>query len=200
MDSRRLAEVPPSMVDIGFAAAGEAPARSAAESACLCFGPFALFPAQQLLLRGDTPVRLGSRALSILVALVRSAGTVVSKDELLETGWPGLHVEDSNLRVGVAALRRALGHGRYIQTVPLRGYCFVAPVTMREAGPIAIEPEPVHDLTRQLADHATLLDGLIAGKAPVQLTEREAALLGLQILALDAAIMQVLGKKQLRSA
>jgi DNA-binding winged helix-turn-helix (wHTH) protein len=196
MDMKRSAEFSPSLVaGIALAAIGE--------PAHIAFGPFVFLPTQQLLLNNDQPVRLGSRAVVILFALLRRAGDVVSKDELLETAWPGLHVDDSNLRVHIAALRKALGDGRYIQTVPLRGYCFVAPVVMRDAVP-ATEPvtahPPVPDLSRQLAEHATLLDGLIAGRNAVQVTQREAALLGLQILALDAAILQLLGSKQQRSA
>lgn len=194
MDMKRSAEFSPSSAtSTALAAIGE--------PAHLAFGPFVFLPTQQLLLKNDEPVRLGSRAVVILFALARRAGDVVSKDELLETAWPGLHVDDSNLRVHIAALRRALGDGRYIQTVPLRGYCFVAPVAAHAApAEDRVTPLAPPDLSRQLADHATLLDGLIAGRSAVQVTQREAALLGLQILALDAAIMQLLGNKQQRSA
>lgn len=159
----------------------------------ICFGPFMLVPSQQLLLEGDNPVAIGSRALAILIALCERPGEIVSKDELVAAAWPGQHVEPSNLRVHIAALRRALGQGRYITTVPLRGYCFVAPLTAQR--PAA----PAEDLSRQLADHVSLLDGLITRRQAVQLTPREAALLSLQIVALDAAILQVLGRTQRRA-
>src|SRR5262245_6967248 len=100
------------------------------------FGLFRLLPAQQLLLEGDTPVRLGSRALEILAALVARPGEVVSKSELVACAWPDTVVEDSNLKVHIAALRRALGEGRlgqrYIATVSGRGYRFVVPVERGE--------------------------------------------------------------------
>ena len=100
------------------------------------FGPFRLFPARQLLLDGDTPVHLGSRACEILIALVERAGQLLSNQELMRRVWPNTFVEDGNLRVHVAALRRALrdGHAgnRYITNVPGRGYCFVAPVSVAE--------------------------------------------------------------------
>jgi predicted ATPase/DNA-binding winged helix-turn-helix (wHTH) protein len=100
------------------------------------FGPFRLFPARQLLLDGDEPVHLGSRACQILTALVERSGQLLSNQELMRRVWPDTFVEDGNLRVHVAALRRALRDGqagnRYITNVPGRGYCFVAPVSVRE--------------------------------------------------------------------
>jgi predicted ATPase/DNA-binding winged helix-turn-helix (wHTH) protein len=100
------------------------------------FGPFRLLPERQLLLRGETPVRIGGRALDILTVLVKRSGEVVSKPELLAHVWPNMFVEESNLKVNMAALRRALGEGpgaaRYIATVTGRGYRFVAPVQKSE--------------------------------------------------------------------
>jgi DNA-binding winged helix-turn-helix (wHTH) protein len=93
-------------------------------------------PARRLLLEGDKPVRLGSRALDILVALVERVGRVVSREELSALVWPNLFIEESNLRIQVSALRRALGDGqagnRYIATVPGRGYEFVAAISITE--------------------------------------------------------------------
>ena len=104
----------------------------------VAFGPFRLFVGRRQLLEGDTPVRLGSRARDILVALVERPGEVLSKQELLARVWPDTFVEEASLRVHVAALRRALGDGqagrRYITNVPGRGYSFVAPVSAAAAG------------------------------------------------------------------
>jgi predicted ATPase/DNA-binding winged helix-turn-helix (wHTH) protein len=98
----------------------------------ITFGPFRLLPAQQMLLKADKPVRLGSRALEILTALVERPGELVSKAELVRRVWPNTVVEESNLKVHVAALRRALGDGhhgnRFVVNIPGRGYQFVAPV------------------------------------------------------------------------
>jgi len=98
----------------------------------ITFGPFHLFPAQQLLLEVDKPVRLGSRAMEILGALVERPGETVSKRELVARVWPNTVVEEANLKVHIAALRKALGDGRdgnrYLVNVPGRGYKFVAPV------------------------------------------------------------------------
>jgi DNA-binding response OmpR family regulator len=74
----------------------------------VAFGPFRLFVGRRLLLEGEAPVRLGSRARNILVALVEKPGQVLSKQELLARVWPDTFVEEASLRVHVAALRRAL--------------------------------------------------------------------------------------------
>src|SRR5580693_1181746 len=97
------------------------------------FGLFRLFATERQLKKGDEPVQLGGRALDTLIALVEHAGEVVSQKELLSRVWPGVTVEEANLRGHIASLRRALGDGRegarYIVTVRGRGYSFVAPVT-----------------------------------------------------------------------
>jgi DNA-binding response OmpR family regulator len=63
----------------------------------IAFGPFRLLPAQQLLMEGDKSVRLGSRALEILLALVERDGALVAKEELFERVWPNTFVDESNL-------------------------------------------------------------------------------------------------------
>ena len=83
----------------------------AGDQPLISFKPFRLLPAQRLLLEGDTPVRLGSRAFDILAVLVERAGEVVSKEELITRVWPQTFVEDANLKIQVSALRRALGGG-----------------------------------------------------------------------------------------
>jgi predicted ATPase/DNA-binding winged helix-turn-helix (wHTH) protein len=126
----------------------------------LVFGPFRLIPAQELLLEGDKPCRLGSRALDILTVLVERAGETVTKQDLLALAWRDVPVDDANLRVHVAALRKVLGDGhagaRYIINVMGRGYCFVAPVTRESvaaAPPPAQTPAPSnrHNLPAPLA-------------------------------------------------
>jgi DNA-binding winged helix-turn-helix (wHTH) protein len=98
------------------------------------FGPFRLLPTQFLLLEGDQPVCLGSRALEILVVLLERPGELVSKQELMARVWPDVFVEPSNLTVHISALRRALRDGRdgnrFIINIPGRGYCFVASVAV----------------------------------------------------------------------
>src|SRR6266481_4226942 len=110
----------------------------------ISFGPFRLFPARRLLLEGEQPVRLGSRAFDILAALVERVGEVSSKEELIARAWPETFVEEANLKIQVSALRRALGDGqggqRYIVTVPGGGYNFVAPVTFEEQPQASLSP------------------------------------------------------------
>ena len=105
------------------------------------FGSFRLVPAQRKLLDDGKPLRLGSRAMDILVTLVDSAGETISKDQLIARTWPDTVVDEGALRVHVAALRKALGDGRagrrYIANNPGRGYTFVAPVTREHARPDA---------------------------------------------------------------
>jgi predicted ATPase/DNA-binding winged helix-turn-helix (wHTH) protein len=101
------------------------------------FGPFVLHPLRRVLMLGDRPVQLGSRALDILCLLVECSGELVSKEEIFEKVWPGTHVIEGNLRVHIAGLRKALSDGRegqrYIVTVPNRGYGFVAPFQRESA-------------------------------------------------------------------
>ena len=79
------------------------------------FGPFRLHPARQLLLEGSRPVRLGGRAFDILTVLVERAGELVTKDELVARVWANINVEEGNLRVHVAALRREADGYRIIR-------------------------------------------------------------------------------------
>lgn len=116
------------------------------------FGRFRLIPGQRALLKGGRPVRLGSRAFDILVALAQRGGEVVSKNELLACAWPRCCVEEVTLRGHIAILRRALGDEkageRYIVSVSGRGYCFVAPVIRVEASPIPRWVEAVQTVAR----------------------------------------------------
>jgi adenylate cyclase len=100
------------------------------------------------------PVAIGSRALDLLILLVRRHGDLVSKDEIMAAVWPGMIVEDSNLPTQISALRRVLdierSNGSCIQTVAGRGYRFVAAVT-HSAGEepfvaLPTRPEPIAEL------------------------------------------------------
>jgi DNA-binding winged helix-turn-helix (wHTH) protein len=96
------------------------------------FGPFRIVPRARLLERDGSRTPVGSRAFDLLCVLVSRPGEVVSKGELMARVWPDITVEESNLRVHIAHLRRTLGDGqegkRYVTNVPGRGYCFVARV------------------------------------------------------------------------
>lgn len=96
--------------------------------AVLLFGEFRLDTGQRQLFRNDAALRLGGRALDLLVTLAEHPGEVLSHGELEARIWPSTIVEDSSLRVHIAVLRRALGKERYIANVPGRGYSFVGSV------------------------------------------------------------------------
>jgi DNA-binding winged helix-turn-helix (wHTH) protein len=96
------------------------------------FGGFRFDPEQRLLMRDALRLELSPKALEVLGVLLRNAGRIVSKDHLLELVWPDTAVEEGNLAVHIFALRRALGDSadtKYIETIPRRGYRFVAPIS-----------------------------------------------------------------------
>ena len=109
------------------------------------FGPFRLDSAERLLLRAGQPVPVTPKAFDLLVYLVDHAGRLVTKQTLMSALWPDSFVEEANLTFTVSALRKALGDGQdgeqFIQTVPTRGYRFVAPVTNVDLG-ASVSSEP----------------------------------------------------------
>ena len=113
----------------------------------LAFGTFRLSRARKLLVDGSGRVQLGSRALDLLTVLAERPGEVISKDELVALVWPDTVVEDSSLRVHVAALRKALAGGepgaRFVINIPGRGYSFVAPVQRLD------EDDPSNDASEE---------------------------------------------------
>ena len=103
----------------------------------VAFGPFRLDVNAGILLRGTELIPLGQRATALLSALVGQPGALISKDALVDAAWPGLAVEDSNLSVQIATLRRVLGEAGgadWIETMPRRGYRFVGPAVRAERG------------------------------------------------------------------
>src|SRR3984885_8648829 len=98
----------------------------------LSFGPFELLCDQRVLLRDGEALPLGGRALDLLIFLVSHPGEVVTKKELIDHAWPNAVVEEGSLRVHIAAIRKALGDGkfgnRYIANIQGRGYSFVGSV------------------------------------------------------------------------
>ena len=105
-------------------------------------GPFRLDVEGEILFRGAEPVMLGRRAVAVLRALVERPGIPVTKDALIDAAWAGLAVEENNLSVQIAALRRVFGEEpggeRWIETLPRRGYRFVGPASTGST--VAAEP------------------------------------------------------------
>jgi predicted ATPase/DNA-binding winged helix-turn-helix (wHTH) protein len=102
------------------------------------FGPFRLVPDRRTLAAEGREVPIRGRAFDLLLALVERRERVVPKDELMDLVWPGRVVEEGNLTVHVAGLRKLLGSG-IIATLSGRGYRFVAPVA---EGPAEDGPQP----------------------------------------------------------
>jgi DNA-binding response OmpR family regulator len=93
------------------------------------FRQFRAVPHARLLLVDGRPVELGSRAFDLLILLIEASGELVTKDEIMDRIWPATTVDESNLRVQMAALRKVLGKDRdIIKTIPGRGYVFAEEV------------------------------------------------------------------------
>lgn len=94
-------------------------------------GPFAFDPDRRQLTRDGATAELGQRAAALLRALIAAAGDVIAKSDLIDAGWPGLAVEDGNLTVQIAGLRKLLGRDaqgqNWIVTVPRVGYRLILP-------------------------------------------------------------------------
>jgi len=131
------------------------------------FDRFALDPQQRRLTREDEPIALADRHFDVLHHLVAHAGSVVSKDALVEAGWGDVAVTDNSLEQAISALRRALGSGAdgasYIDTVPRRGYRFRGTVTR------VVARETDAGLEALLAPHRAWLEG----RAALETLERE---------------------------
>src|SRR5262250_3256520 len=111
------------------------------------FGAFRLDPAERRLLREDEPVPLEPRVFDILVLLVENHGRLLGKDELMNGVWPESFVEEGSLTKSISNLRKALGESakddgrtQFIETVPKRGYRFIAGVRdITDADPFVVE-------------------------------------------------------------
>ena len=133
------------------------------------FGPFTYDPVTATLERGGQPVTVNKRGLLLLDALLEAGGMVVSKDQLLDRAWPGTAIEESNLTVQIAALRKALGSGRdgrdWIVTVPRVGYRLLLPQSdgsgiSASAGRALVAVMPFANLGVG-PDEAGLIEGLV---------------------------------------
>lgn len=167
------------------------------------FGPFCLDAGERVLLRDGRVVPLPGKALTTLLALILSRGHLVEKNVLMKEIWPDEFVEEGNLARHIFMLRRALGEStkspKYIETVPRRGYRFVAPVT-----------EPRHEEDAELAEdgsapiiHLKDANELLAGRQSIAVLPFETLgaktqdeYLGLGIA--DALITKLTNLKQLR--
>ncbi|OPA84543.1 transcriptional regulator [Pseudomonas fluorescens] len=152
------------------------------------FGPYTFHRQQRLVSKVGLPVPLGGRALDILAVLLETPGEFVRKDTLIARVWPCSVVEENNLRVHIAALRRALEGARYILNDPQRGYCFLTPATLPSAlprhnlaarlSPLIGRDELLGALARRLSGHTlmTLTGSAGVGKSSLALALAERVL------------------------
>ena len=128
------------------------------------FGPFRLDSEKRVLVRDGTPVPLAPKAAEALLVLVENAGRLVDKDDLMKRVWPDAFVEEGNLNKNIFFLRKVLGEwdrGReYIETVPKRGFRFMAPVsevTHAEGNP-QVHTSPGVNLLGKKVSHYRVLE------------------------------------------
>jgi DNA-binding winged helix-turn-helix (wHTH) protein/TolB-like protein/Flp pilus assembly protein TadD len=142
------------------------------------FGPFLLDTVERRLLRDGKAVPLTIKAFDLLHLLVENQGHLLQKEELLRRIWPDAVVEENNLTVTISALRKALDEGptdpQYIETVPRRGYRFVAQIRAEaESGEPARRPQE-HRAARSLAKRAIVLAALAVAAALAWVGKRSA--------------------------
>lgn len=131
-----------------------------ATDATLEFGRFRVLLRQRQLVAEGVPIELGTRAFELLLALLEADGTLVTKDELMSRGWPGIFVAEDNLKVQIFKLRKALGEDRdLICTEFGRGYRFTAAVHASTAGSACERPprRRRRSIQRSVRSHARRL-------------------------------------------
>ena len=122
------------------------------------FGKFRFDPASHLLLSEDGAIALTPKAFDVLLVLVQNGMRLTTKEELMTKVWPDSFVEEANLTVTVSALRKALGETtdgkRYIETVPKKGYRFVAAIN--EVKEDAAEQDPGKEIVARSDERGPL--------------------------------------------
>lgn len=131
------------------------------------FGPFRLDPSEELLVEGARKVPLTPKAYKTLLVLVENRGRTLAKDELLEKVWPDAFVEEATLAQNIFTLRKLLRDDRetaqYIETLPKRGYRFVAEVREVRTGTASVQPaQPESRFSPSTALYAVILAGALA--------------------------------------
>src|SRR6185503_6703202 len=167
------------------------------------FGPFRLNVTEHLLQKSDEVVPLTPKLVDTLAVLVENSGHVVTKDGLMQTLWPDSFVEESSLTQNISLLRKALAeHGngqQYIETIPKRGYRFVAEVRElneqtggllvqeRTHTEVLIEEHLIHDSKEPLraANQFTVVQPIVTRDYH---RVRKIALAGCAVLLLAAAV------------
>ena len=157
----------------------ELPGGSRCSLASIRLGNVEVIPAARVLRVEGQEVELGGRSFDLLMALLDARGAVVSKEDLIQRVWPAVTVVESNLKVQLSLLRRALRLERWrVKTIPGRGYLLVTddalfahdPGFLAQDAPASGKPFVmvlVADDARELLDKTLLelLDGFRMGNA-----------------------------------
>src|SRR6476620_6370573 len=121
------------------------------------FGPFVLDARSRILFRDGATVRLPPKAFDTLLVLIQHGVRVVDKEQLLKEVWPDTFVEEGSLSRNIHELRRALGDDTsepcYIETIPKRGYRFLASVKVSVPATVQIDPAQVTGETTIIEKH-----------------------------------------------
>jgi DNA-binding winged helix-turn-helix (wHTH) protein/TolB-like protein/Flp pilus assembly protein TadD len=143
------------------------------EQAVFRFGDFVLVPGERQLLRDGKPLALTGKAFDLLATLVRQAGHLLTKDELLSAVWPDVVVEEVNLSVNISALRKVLGTApcvvEWIETVPRQGYRFNAAVQLGDLATTNLTP-PAEIALSPVVESASRVAGV-----PLKVSRRSVA-------------------------
>ena len=167
------------------AARTDGPTRGSNFPRVAAFGAFRLRVTERILEKDGIPVKIGSRALDILLTLVERAPDVVIKRDLISRVWGNLVIDESSLRWHVAALRKTLGDdesgARYVANVVGRGYCFAVPVTWTTEAPIAVEREATSPCATRLP------------RRPLRMVGRDGAVRDLKKRVIEQRFVSIVG-------
>src|SRR5215831_9962915 len=143
------------------------------------FGPFRLDPKEHTLLRDGRPIPLRPKVFDILLVLIENRGHLVDKEQLMNSVWTEQFVEEGNINKNISMLRQALGEGdngqQFIETVPKRGYRFIAEVRKvndDEAAASQSAPEETQRFKRHWIPVLVVLALVIAAVGFVVIRER----------------------------
>lgn len=162
----------------------------------IAFGRFTLLPGRGELYvgeGGDSAIALGPRATAVLMALIGARGTVVSQNQLLELAWPGQDIHASNLRVQIAALRKALGEDRnLIGTVAGRGYVFAGRLNVATPGAAGVSG--VHGVRGALGASGAFGAAAASWSVEMRLRARPLPLPMAELIGREAQLQDALGR------
>jgi len=122
------------------------------------FGPFYLDLEERVLFLNGKPVSLKPKVYETLLALVRNSGHVIDKEKLMQEVWPNTCVEENNLTGNIFALRKAFDNYNFIETVPRRGYRFIAEVRQVQVQATKVAGQEV--VIKEAIPHKRLINSL----------------------------------------